>query len=38
MYRIDLSFLCVIFGATFSYLVVVAQLWTQGKCNWNILI
>jgi hypothetical protein len=26
MYRIDLSFLCVIFGATFSYLVVVAQL------------
>jgi hypothetical protein len=26
MFRIDLSFLCVIFGATLSYLVIVSQL------------
>jgi hypothetical protein len=26
MYRIDLSLLCVVFGATLSYLIIVSQL------------
>jgi hypothetical protein len=38
MFRIDLSLLCGIFGATLSYLVIVPQLWTQGKYNWNIWV
>jgi hypothetical protein len=36
MFRIDLSFLCVIFGATLSYLVIVSQLWTKCNYSWNI--
>jgi hypothetical protein len=29
MYKIDLSFLCGIIGATLSYVIIFSSLWTQ---------